>query len=265
MSRLLERLKGINLTLLSPPGAGNRPSQFAVGDISRFRAAIYAECASLPPDHRADADAADQQAWHLVATSGPRILGCIRLIVYAEAQRAAMPRAVLANSQCQFSKQDQATCLAVLEDYGQKWGKLGGPLVQAGGLAVASDMRRSIVGPALCLAGNAFIRGIGGVTGVVFAAEKTGGVSLYAKAGCTPLQCGDSALGYFDDPFHRDRILVMGISPWSIEADLDAAVVALGGKLDRGAPRLETTHTAAMPGPNSPCLQRSPQARSTHH
>ena len=244
MTKFIQRMRGLQLRLLRTQGGARAcpDSDFDVDAIRDFRAKAYSECNSLPKAQRLSEDEADEQGWHLVAKRDAELVGCIRFLLYRPDEADEVPIRVTANSRCAFSEQDRERCTEAIAQYVSAWRKLGGPLVQAGGLAVARQARHSVVGPALCLAGNAFIRSMGGSGGIVFAAEKTRGAQMYAKAGCVPLRIGNTPLGLLEDSFHQDRVLVMSIEPRAVAAELEATVCQLGRLLPNDLSRLETSH-----------------------
>ena len=238
MTRLIRRLQGVELHLLAPAGADSAfpaPPGIDAGTIRDLRARIYVNCGLLPPSPQPSTEDADDCGWHLVATRESQLVGCIRLVMFGLEQTETIPALALANSRCEFSMADRSRCLAAIREQVRVWRSNGGPLfIQVGGLAVLPDRRNSAVAPALCLGSNAFVRSIGCASGILFASEKSGSVTLYAKAGCLPLHDDAGPLGYLDDTFHRDRMLVMGFNPYRVEPELVEAVEALQAHLLRG-------------------------------
>jgi predicted GNAT family N-acyltransferase len=229
MTGFLERLREYDLRLFAP----DEISDSTLYSIQRFRSGVYQQFASLPPDDLDPVDAADLEAWHLLARRDEAIVGCIRFVVFAPSVGEDLPTRALANSRCQFDEADQDRCLAALAEYARAWRVAGGAFVQPGGLAVACGARRSGIGTALCLAGVSFMRLVGSVAGVVFAADKTNGAALYAKTGCFPLDTAGRALGLLPDSYHRDRILLMGIAPWTIAPEWEPVIIGLKERLKK--------------------------------
>lgn len=160
MNRFMERMGGLDIRVLPPGGeASDRSGARSIEDVRRFRATVYGEFSFLPPTCNAGADDADEQSRHVLAVRDDDVVGCIRLAVFDPDEAHSMPTPALANSRCQFSKSDEARCLAALTEYTRQWSKVGGALVQAGGLAVARRARTSIVAPALRL--TSLGRGLG--------------------------------------------------------------------------------------------------------
>ncbi len=240
MTMLVERLHGYDLRLLAP---GTCPRELLAA-IRQFRADVYGEFSCLPSAGAVSDDSADPEAWHLLVCRAGALVGCIRFVSFDPVWTGDLPTRVLVNSRCEFSAEDQGRCLSALAEYARQWRSAGGPFVQVGGLAVARSARRSAVGPALCLAGNAFLRLVESAAGVAFAADKTGGAKLYARAGCFPLAGLDGPLGLLDDAYHRDRILVMGIAPYANVPELEAEILELCTALARQAtgPRAGMAH-----------------------
>jgi hypothetical protein len=71
----------------------------------------------------------------------------------------------------------------------------------------------------------------GSAAGVILAGIKTGGVGLYAKCGGFPLGAGGHSLGWLEDTFHRQPILVMGINPWGNSTKVEPDIIGLMGVL----------------------------------
>lgn len=227
MSRLIERFDALRLHLLAPCGADDsEPAGLTVEDVREFREQVYAEL-GVPKALSTDTDL-DHSAWHLVATQPEQILGCIRFHVFHPHQASRVATQAVVNSGCLFSAVDQVRCETAVAHYTSQWRRGDQPLVQAGALAVKREKRCSAVASALCLAGNAFIRQIGGTAGLVFASGNSGSVRLYARSGCCALTPEDEPL---IDSFHDDRITVMGIDPHGVAPELDGAIRALGHRL----------------------------------
>jgi hypothetical protein len=227
-TKILDRLQRYELELLAPARVARRTLGTTVGEIRRFRAAVYHEFDSLPAQDPEIADEGiDRDAWHLVVRVGQELAGCIRFVVFDQPRALDVPARVLANSRCGFSIDDRDRCLAALQTYLRGLAVRGGRVVQVGGLAVARCARRSVVAPVLCLAGTAFIRLVASPGGIIFAAEKSGGVTLYEKAGAFPLSHDGSPLEPLADTFHHDRIVVMGAAPWKNAPALEPIVEAL--------------------------------------
>ncbi len=238
MNRLIRRLQGIELHVLPPAGADRvcparlPPAGIDAATIRDLRARVYIDCGLFPPSSDPGEEDADDCGWHLLATRQSQLVGCIRLVMFGPEQTEDIPALALANSRCEFSTADRNRCLAAISEQVRVWRSTGGPIfIQVGGLAVLPDRRNSAVAPALCLGSIALGRSIGCATGILFASEKSGNVSLFAKAGCLPLQDGAEPLGYLDDSFHRDRMLVMAFDPERITPELVEAVEALQAHL----------------------------------
>lgn len=246
MTRLIRRLQGVQLHVLPPEGSSSDfprpPAEIDAAAIRELRARVYVDCGLLRPIAQASTEDADNCGWHLVATRESQLVGCIRLVMFGPEEAEAIPALALANSRCEFSMADRNRCLAAIREQVRVWRGVGGDLfIQVGGLAVLPDRRNSAVAPALCLGSNAFCRSIGCAAGILFASEKSGNVTLYAKAGCLPLNDDAGPLGYLDDSFHRDRMLVMGFDPDRIEPELVEAVEALQAHLLREVAPTATT------------------------
>ena len=230
MTKLIERIRRLDLRLIAPGNvAVNWPGP-NIEAIRRFRAEIYREFESLPPAGDASIEEADEHGWHLVVMRGTQLVGCIRFVFFHRRDADDVPERLLVNSRCQPSAIDHERCMAALAEYAREWRLVGGPLGQAGGLAVATHARYSIVAPALCLAGFALGRLLGAARGIVFAAEK--GANLYARAGCSPLLSGQLPLGFLVDSFHRGRFLVMRYDPFGLAPELEETVIELHGLLE---------------------------------
>jgi hypothetical protein len=161
----------------------------------------------------------------------------MRLVAFDRSEADDMPQRALASSRAEFSATDRERCLTALAEYAREWRKVGGPLVLAGGLAVAAHARNSIVAPALCLGCNALTRLLGSASAIVFATEEA--ANLYSKAGCFPLLSGQSPLGFLVDSFHRTRVLVMGADPYRVAAELEETVIELSRLLQDGVTQSE--------------------------
>lgn len=234
MTRFIECIKRLDLRLIAPGGVRSNWPGPNIEAIRRFRAEIYREFASLPLAGDASIEEADEHGWHLVVMRSTQLVGCIRLVVFQRRDADDVPERLLVNSRCQLSAIDRERCMAALVEYAREWRLVGGPLVQVGGLAVATHARYSGVATALCLAGIALIRLLGAARGIAFAAEKTGGANLYARGGCVPLLSGQLPLGFLVDSFHRDRILLMRIDPFGLAPELEETVIELRGLLQDG-------------------------------
>ena len=224
--RILDRLRRYDLELLGP-GAPS-PGGTTVCEIRGFRASVYKEFGSLPPQGDESGDEGiDRDAWHLVARSDTGLVGCIRFTLFDEAHAADLPSRVIANSRCCFSLEDHERCRLALRAHVRKLAAYGGAIVQYGGMAVSRTARGSVVAAALCLAGTAFTRVIGSPGGILLASEKSGSASLYEKAGAVRLSHRGAVLAPFADAFHRDRIVVMVSSPRATAPELEPVVTAL--------------------------------------
>ena len=229
MNRLLERFDGFRLHLLAPDGADRRerPSGFTVADVRGFREQVYVEHGCLPQRPSA-ADDTDRTAWHLLAMHEERLIGSIRLHIFQPHDADELAAQAVVNSGCRFSAADQRRCETAIADYTAQWRLGTRVLVQIGGLAVAKERRGTSVACALCLGANAFIREVGGRSGLVFAAGKSGNVRLYARSGCFALIPEDDPLL---DTFHDDRVTVMGAHIHAVSPELDEVIGALGQRL----------------------------------
>jgi hypothetical protein len=246
MTNLIERIRRLDLRLIAPGGvAGNWPNP-TIDAIRRFRAQVYHERASLPLASDASADDVDERGWHLVVRRDTQLIGCVRFVFFHRRDADDVPERLLVNSRCKFSATDRVRCLAALAEYAREWRRVGGPLGQAGGLAVAAHARTSVVAPALCLAGIALGRLLGAARGIVFADEKS--ANLYARAGCSPLLSGQLPLGFLVDSFHRDRVLVMRIDPLGLVTELEETVIELRGLLEAAMTRPRTGCSHAYAG-----------------
>jgi hypothetical protein len=226
MTKLLDRLQEYDFQLLPPIGLTDKQINLSLAEIRQFRINVYREFVLIPPDDLVgDPNNTDLIAWHLVISRSNQIMGCIRFVVFDQSEAADMPTRIINYSGCQFSAINEKYCQSALAAYIKTWQTTDSPLVLIGGLAVAD--RQTAIGPALCLAGNAFARLIGSSTGLVFSTMMTGRAKLYTKAGCYPLPGMEGTLGRIYDSYHNDEILVMAANPWSNEPELEPSVIGL--------------------------------------
>jgi hypothetical protein len=232
MTKLLDRLQEYDFQLVPPIGFTDDQTNPSLLEIRQFRTNVYREFAFIPPDDLlGDPKNTDLIAWHLVISRSKQIMGCIRFVVFDRSEAAEMPSRIISYSGCQFSAKNQKRCESALAAYIKTWQTTDSPLVLIGGLAVAD--RQTAIGPALCLAGNAFVRLIGSSTGLIFSTTMMGKTKLYTKAGCHPLPGVDGTLY---DNYHNEEILVMAANSWSNKPELEPSVIALynllSGKYD---------------------------------
>jgi hypothetical protein len=226
MTKLLNRLQEYDFQLLPPIGFADEQTNLSLAEIRQFRTNVYREFAYVPPDDLVgDPSNTDLIAWHLVISRSKQIMGCIRFVVFDRSEAADMPTRIINYNGCQFSAINEKRCQSALAAYIETWQTTDSPLVLIGGLAVAD--RQTAIGPALCLAGNAFVRLIGSSTGLIFSTTMMGKTKLYTKAGCHPLSGVEGALGRLYDNYHNEEILVMAANPWSNEPELEPSVIAL--------------------------------------
>jgi hypothetical protein len=226
MTKLLDRLRGYDLQLIPPISCTQKQTNPSLSDIQQFRASVYREFAYIPADDLVgDPNNADLIAWQLVISRSEQIIGCIRFMVFDPSEAVELPARIIAYTGCKFSPTDHKRCLSALAAYIQTWQTTGNPLVLVGGLAVAG--RQTMIGAALCLAGNAFARLTGSSTGLVFATTMMGKAKLYTKAGCRLLPDVEGPLGTLYDNYHSEEILVMAANCWDNEPELEPSVVAL--------------------------------------
>ena len=91
----------------------------------------------------------------------------------------------------------------------------------------------------------------------MFAADKTHGAGLYAKAGCFPLGAEGRALGLLPDSYHRDHILLMGIAPWTIAPKWEPVIIALKERLEK---QFDPAQWHFHPGPDAMTRETACQA-----
>lgn len=225
--KFLKRLAPYEFELTRPGQADNR----TLAELSRFRADVLRACGSLPEDTSGECEDADREAWHLIVRTGGAIAGCIRLFLFEAPLTSCVPQRVLTMSRCDLTAGDRAMCLTALAEYIDNVDFERGPLIQFGGLSVHPSLRRSVVGPSLCLASTAFTRVVQSPGGALFGAQKTGGPSLYSKAGCFPLTMAGVTLPAFHDRAHDDHVVLMGSGPWRSAPECEGVVLTMQAKL----------------------------------
>ena len=195
---------------------------------------MYREFGSLPghieTTMTAD-DAVDREAWHIVARSEQRLVGCLRCTVFNHPLRSEVPERVLQNSGCHLAPAARELCLSSIRAFLAFRRPADSPLAQFGGFAVCSTARGTVVATGLCLAATAFTRALASGGGLLLAAEKSRTEKLYARAGGFRLLIDGEPVPALDDAFHRDRVVVMGAAPFGNDARLEPVVEFLRSSL----------------------------------
>ncbi|WP_127996310.1 hypothetical protein [Piscinibacter defluvii] len=237
MNLPMHRFQTLELHLVNPSD-----SRWMLESIVRFRSRVYAQRGALRSGDLA-LDEADLTAWHLIAADGERLLGCIRFHVFDICELERFPAAALANSRCIFSEGDRRRCVEAIAGYAStRWASVGGPMVQAGGLAVDGAVRRSGIAAALCMAGNALIRFVGASCGLVFAAVESGSADIGRRLGCSPIRSSPGPLEPLIDRFHDSQVSVMSIDPRAVTPEVDAQIDEIGFSLRREFVKLEAAY-----------------------
>jgi hypothetical protein len=195
---------------------------------------VYRKFGSLPEHIETTMtaeDAVDREAWHIVARSEQRLVGCLRCTVFNHPLRSGVSERVLQNSGCRLAPAARDLCLSSIRAFLTSRRPAGSPLAQFGGLAVCETARGTVVAIGLCLAATAFTRELAGGGGLLLAAEKSRTEKLYARAGGFRLRIDGAPVPALDDAFHRDRIVVMGATPFGNDAALEPVVEILRSSL----------------------------------
>lgn len=241
MRSLSDRMGGIHLVLVAPPGA-QIPGKLskvvrdaslyeqAIGDIQRLRGKVYREDGSIPATaldgQGRHVSEHDRQAWHIVLRNeAGQTCGVIRMAVFEHARHAVALENLQVNSLLsRMAWYERLRFTAALTEFIEDSRTLHPYFLEAGGWAVAEEYRGHASSPVLALSLWALMRLLGGGLVIGSAATKHGSAMILKRLGGFEIPIGKTTLPPFPDPYYGCEIEILGFSSSRLNPRFEATV-----------------------------------------
>lgn len=190
----------------------DRASHFDyLAGLQRLRGSIYLEDGAIEPwqlteDGRHDLPL-DHTSWHILTVEGGRVMGCARMQFY-EPTVSFHDLGVSRSAQAQSPRWGSVLSAAITDDL-RRAKEDGFRFVEAGGWALAPELRATTEALQIALSSYALAELVGGCVGLSTATVRHNSSSILRRLGGTPYVWDGQSLPAYYDPVYRCEMEVV--------------------------------------------------------